>query len=391
MAAGQKEDYYELLGAAKTASEEELKKAYRKKAVQFHPDKNPGNKAAEEMFKKVSEAYEVLKDTEKRAAYDRYGHAAFQQGAGPRPGGFGGGGGGGGFHDPFDIFKEVFGQGGQGAGGGGGIFEEFFGGGGNGGGAGHGSDLRYDLEITLEEAAHGVEREISFRKLAACSHCHGSGAEPGTKRTTCPTCRGSGQVTTSRGFFHVRQACPTCHGTGSKVDKVCAKCHGEGRLNETAKINVRIPPGVDTGNKLRSAGNGEAGTQGGEAGDLYIVIHVKEHDVFERQGDDLFCEIPIKFTLATLGGTIQVPTLQGKATLKIPAGMQSATTFRLKGRGMPLLRGGGHGDQLIRVQIEVPTSLSSEQRKLLEEFARLSGDPEQPMGKGFFEKAKKFF
>ncbi|MBL9214197.1 MAG: molecular chaperone DnaJ [Opitutaceae bacterium] len=390
MATGQKEDYYELLGAAKNASEEELKKAYRKKAVQYHPDKNPGNKQAEEMFKKVSEAYEVLKDPEKRAAYDRYGHAAFQQGAGPRGGGGFSGGAGGGFHDPFDIFREVFGQGG-GGGGAGGIFEEFFGGGGNGGGAGRGSDLRYDLEITLEEAAHGVEKEISFRKLGECGHCGGSGAEPGSKRSTCPTCRGAGQVTTSRGFFHVRQACPTCHGSGQRFEKTCAKCGGQGRVNENAKINVRIPPGVDTGNKLRSAGNGEAGVQGGEPGDLYIVVHVKDHEVFERQGDDLFCEIPIKFTLATLGGSIEVPTLQGKASLKIPAGTQSGTTFRLKGRGMPHLRGSAHGDQLIRVKVDVPTHLTAEQRKILEEFARVSHDSEEPMGKGFFEKAKKFF
>ena len=386
MATGSKEDYYELLGAVKTASEEELKKAYRKKAVQFHPDKNPGNKEAEEMFKKVSEAYEVLKDPEKRAAYDRYGHAAFQQSAGPRGGG---GFGGGGFHDPFDIFREVFGQ--QG-GGGGGIFEEFFGGGGNGaGGSGRGSDLRYDIEISLEEAAHGVEKEISFRKLGECKHCHGNGAEPGTKRTTCPTCRGAGQVTTSRGFFHVRQVCPACHGAGNRFEKACIKCNGEGRVNETAKINVRIPPGVDTGNKLRSAGNGESGLLGGEAGDLYIVVHVKDHEVFERQGDDLSCEIPVKFTLASLGGSIQVPTLQGKATLKIPAGTQSGTTFRLKSRGMPHLRGSAHGDQLIRMHVEVPTHLSAEQRKALEEFGRVSGDSEEPMAKSFFEKAKKFF
>jgi molecular chaperone DnaJ len=369
MAAGQKQDYYELLGVAKNVTEEDLKKAYRKKAVQYHPDKNPGNKEAEEMFKKVSEAYEALKDPEKRAAYDRYGHAAFQQGGAPRGGG-GFGGAGGGFHDPFDIFREVFGQ--QG-GGGGGMFDQFFGGDGNGGGAGRGSDLRYDLEITLEEAARGVEKEISFRKLGSCGHCHGSGAEPGSKKTTCPTCRGAGQVTTSRGFFHVRQACPTCHGSGQKFEKVCAKCHGEGRVNETAKINVKIPAGVDTGNKLRSVGNGESGAMGGESGDLYIVVHVKDHEVFERQGDDLYCEIA------------------GKASLKIPAGTQSGTTFRLKGRGMPHLRGGSHGDQLIRVQVEVPTSLSSEQKKILEEFGRVSGDTDEPMSKGFFEKAKKFF
>jgi molecular chaperone DnaJ len=381
MAGANKEDYYELLGVAKNANEEELKKAYRKKAVQYHPDKNPGDKQAEEMFKKVSEAYEVLKDSEKRAAYDRYGHAAFQQAAGPRGGGFGGGG----FHDPFEMFREVFGQ--QG---GGGIFEQFFGGDG-GGGNGRGSDLRYDLEITLEEAAAGVEKEISFRRLGACGHCHGSGAEPGSKKTTCPTCRGAGQVTTSRGFFHVRQACPSCHGAGVRIEKVCAKCRGEGRVQENAKINVRIPAGVDTGSKLRSSGNGEAGVMGGQNGDLYIVLHVKEHEIFQRDGDDLFCEMPIKFTIAALGGAIEVPTLQGRASLKIPPGTQSGTTFRLKGRGMPHLRGGGQGDQMIRAQVDVPTSLSGEQRKLLEEFARVSGDADQPVGKSFFEKAKKFF
>jgi molecular chaperone DnaJ len=379
-----KEDYYELLGVAREATEEELKKAYRKKAVQYHPDKNPGNKQAEEMFKKVSEAYEVLKDPDKRAAYDRYGHAAFAQGGGgPRPGGASAAGG---FHDPFDIFREVFG-----GGGGGSIFEEFFGGGGGSDGAREGSDLRYDIEIALEEAARGVEKEISFRKLAPCDHCNGTGAEPGSKRVTCPSCRGAGQVTTSRGFFTVRQVCPTCHGNGTRVEKPCHECRGEGRVNKTAKLNVRVPPGVDTGSKLRSVGNGEAGVNGGPAGDLYIVIHVKEHEVFERQGDDLFCEIPIKFTLAALGGTIEVPTLSGRASLKIPTGTQSGTTFRLKERGLPGLRSGQPGDQLVRVQVEVPTHLTAEQRKKLEDFALASGDADEPVGRSFFEKAKKFF
>jgi len=381
-----KEDYYELLGVPREATDEEMKKAYRKKAVQYHPDKNPGNKQAEEMFKKVSEAYEVLKDPDKRAAYDRYGHAAFAQGGGPRPGG---GGASGGFHDPFDIFREVFSGGGGGAGGGS-IFEEFFGGGGSDG-THEGADLRYDIEITLEEAARGVEREISFRKLAACDLCHGTGAEPGSKRVTCPTCRGAGQVTTSRGFFTVRQVCPTCHGNGTRVEKPCHECRGEGRVNKTAKLNVRVPPGVDTGSKLRSVGNGEAGVNGGPAGDLYIVIHVKEHEIFERQGDDLFCEIPIKFTLAALGGTIEVPTLSGRASLKIPTGTQSGTTFRLKERGLPSLRSGHTGDQLVRVQVEVPTHLTAEQRKKLEDFALASGDADEPVGRSFFEKAKKFF
>src|ERR1700690_2713661 len=372
-----KDDYYELLGVPRSATEDELKKAYRKKAVAHHPDKNPGNKAAEEMFKKISEAYEVLKDPEKRAAYDRYGHAAFQ---GPGQGARGAGG----FHDPYDIFREVFGQGG-----GGGIFKEMFGGGHDGGR--DGSDLRYDLEITLEEAASGAEKEISFRKLVACEHCGGTGAEPGSKRVTCPTCRGAGQIRRSGGIIVFTQTCPTCGGAGVKVEKPCSACRGEGRVSKTTKLNVRIPPGVETGSRLRSAGNGEAAAAGGTAGDLYIVLTVKEHELFERQGDDLFCEIPIKFTLATLGGAIEVPTLSGKASLKIPAATQSGTTFRLRDRGLPSLRGGRHGDQLVRVHVEVPTSLTPEQRRILDEFARVSGDAKEPTSRKFFEKAKKFF
>lgn len=383
-----KEDYYHLLGVEKTVSEEELKKAYRKKAVQFHPDKNPGNKEAEEMFKKISHAYEVLKDPEKRAAYDRYGHAAFEgpgAGAGRGRGGMSGGGG---FHDPFDIFREVFGQ--QG-GGGGGIFDEMFGGGGGRVSGRDGSDLRYDLEITLEEAARGAEKEISFRKPATCEHCDGTGAEPGSKKITCPTCRGAGQVRRSGGIITFTQVCPTCAGSGTKIEKPCTACHGEGRVVKTSKLNVRIPAGVDNGSRLRSTGNGEAGLAGGHAGDLYIVLSVKDHELFERQEDNLFCEIPIKFTLATLGGTIEVPTLFGKASLKIPVGTQSGTTFRLREKGMPSLRGGRQGDQLVRVHVEVPQSLSPEQRKILEDFARISGDAHEPTSKSFFEKAKKFF
>src|SRR3954462_12758652 len=382
-----KDDYYELLGVQKGASADELKKAYRKKAVQFHPDKNPGNKEAEEMFKKVSHAYEVLSDPEKRAAYDRYGAAAFEGGGGvPRgPGGMPGGG----FHDPLDIFPEVFGH----QGGGGGIFDEMFGGGGQrrAGGGRDGDDLRYDLEITLEEAARGVEKEISFRKNVSCERCDGSGAEPGSKRITCPTCRGAGQIRRSGGIITFTQTCPSCGGAGTKVEKPCTNCRGEGRVAKTTKLNVRIPPGVDTGSRLRSSGNGEAGMAGGQSGDLYIVLAVKEHELFERQGEDLFCEIPIKFTLATLGGTIEVPTLFGKASLKIPAATQSGTTFRLRSKGMPSLRGGHQGDQLVRVQVEVPTSLTTEQRKILEEFARVSGDANEPTSRTFFEKAKKFF
>lgn len=383
-----KEDYYELLGVEKSVTADELKKAYRKKAVQYHPDKNPGDKAAEEMFKKVSHAYEVLSDAEKRAAYDRYGPAAFEGGAGAAGPRGGGGMGGGGFHDPFDIFREVFGQ--QGGRGGGGIFEEMFGGGGGGGGR-DGADLRYDLEITLEDAARGVEKEISFRKQMACERCDGSGAEPGSKRVTCSTCRGAGQVRRSGGIITFTQTCPTCGGAGTRIEKPCSGCRGEGRVARNTKLNVRIPPGVDTGSRLRSSGNGEAGLAGGQPGDLYIVLSVKEHELFERQGDDLFCEIPIKFTLAALGGSIEVPTLSGKAALKIPHGTQSGTTFRLRGRGMPSLRGGAQGDQLVRVQVEVPTVLSGEQRRLLEEFGRVSGDAAEPTSRSFFEKAKKFF
>lgn len=381
-----KEDYYELLGVSRGASPEELKKAYRKMAVKFHPDKNPGDDQAEANFKKISEAYEVLKDPEKRAAYDRYGHAAFQ-GAGA-----GAGGGAGGFHDPFDIFREVFGGGGGGGGGAGGIFEEFFGGGGGGGaGSQRGADLRYDLEITLSEAATGVEREISYRRPMSCDRCKGEGAEPGSKKVRCATCGGRGQVTTARGFFSVRQTCPTCHGIGMRLETPCKKCRGEGRVAETSKVKVRIPAGVDNGSKLRSGGNGEAGFMGAPSGDLYIVVHVKEHEIFERHGNDLFCEIPIKFTLASLGGSIEVPTLGGKATLKIPAGTQSGTTFRLRGKGMPNVRGGAYGDQLVRVHVEVPTSLTAEQKARLEEFAIACGDDKEPGGKGLFEKAKKIF
>lgn len=374
------EDYYKLLGVSRDVSPEELKKAYRKMAVKYHPDKNPGDKAAEEKFKEVSEAYEVLKDPKKRENYDRFGHAAFQQGRAP-------GGGGGGFHDPFDIFREVFS-----GGGGGGGFEEFFGGGGGAAGASrHGSDLRYDIEISLEEAASGTEKEIQYRHFISCDHCHASGAEPGSKKVTCTTCNGSGQVISSRGFFSVRQTCPTCRGSGVMIEKPCTKCGGEGRYKETTKLKVKIPAGVDTGSKLRSSRGGEAGIQGGEAGDLYIVIHIKEHEIFEREGEDLYCTVPIKFTLASLGGTIDIPTLSGKVALKIPPGTQTGTTFRVKGQGMPALRGGRKGDQLVHVEVEVPKKLSSEQRTALEAFAVACGDAEHPVGDSFFEKAKRFF
>ncbi|MGB0419088.1 MAG: molecular chaperone DnaJ [Opitutales bacterium] len=374
-------DYYEVLGASRGASEDELKKAYRKKAVKYHPDKNPGDAAAEAKFKEISEAYDVLKDSEKRAAYDRYGHAAFQQGGMGRAGGGGG-------HDPFDIFREAFG----GRGGGGGIFDDFFGGGqGSSGGAAHGSDLRYDLEITLEEAAKGVEKEIKYRRPVECKKCSGSGAEPGSSQVTCATCGGTGQVTSNRGFINFRQVCPDCSGTGKRIEKPCSECRGEGRVMDSSTVKVRIPAGVASGSKLRSAGKGEAGQLGGQAGDLYIVIHVAEHELFERHNDDLYCEIPIKFTLAALGGSISVPTLFGKGSLKIPTGTQSGTTFRLRQQGIQNLRGSGKGDLLIRVHVEVPTKLTEDQKAKLEAFADASGDPANPVSQSFVEKAKKFF
>ena len=361
-----KEDYYDLLGISKTATAEEIKKAYRKKAIQYHPDKNPGDKKAEEMFKKVSEAYEVLKDPQKRATYDQFGHDAFTQAGAGSPGG----GGFGGFHDPADIFREVFGAGG-------GIFEQMFGGRGRHSGppgAQDGDDLRYDLQISLQDAAKGLEKEISFRKAVSCTRCHGNGAEPGSTPGTCPMCHGSGQVRQGKGFMIFTQTCPTCRGTGIKIDKPCTKCHGEGRTLEEVKVKVRIPPGVDTGSRLRSVGNGEAGIHGGQPGDLYVIIHVQPHEFLERHGNDLLCEIPIKFTLAALGGSIEIPTLFEKATLKIPAGTQSGTTFRLKNQGMPSLRGNSKGDQLVRVHVEVPKNLTSKQKKILQEFAIESGD-----------------
>ncbi len=382
------EDYYDLLGVSKDASDADLKKAYRKMAVKYHPDKNQGDASAEAMFKKVSEAYEALKDPQKRAAYDRYGHAAFQ-GAGA--GGGRAGGGAGGFHDPFDIFREVFGGGGGGSSAGGGIFDDFFGGGGSTSQNNRGSDLRYDLELSLEEAAKGIEKEIKYRKLTDCSQCSGTGCEAGSKKVHCHTCGGSGHVSTSRGFISFRQECPNCQGSGVIAEKPCKSCNGDGRVNETTSVKVRIPAGVDTGSKLRSQGKGESGMNGGPAGDLYVVIHVKEHEIFEREGQDLYCEIPIKFTLAALGGTIEVPTLQGKGSLKIPTGTQSGTVFRLRGTGVPNLRGGGRGDQMVRVNIEVPKKLNSDQRKKLEDFAEACGDAGNPVEEGFFNKAKNFF
>ena len=382
-----KQDYYKVLGISRNASADEIKKAYRKMALKYHPDRNQGDPKAEEQFKKISEAYEVLKDSEKRAAYDRYGHSAFQQTGGGKAGGPGS------FHNPFDLFQEVFGKGG------GGVFEEFFGGMGGGfekasaqsqsQGQG-GADLRYDLEISLEEAAKGTEKEVSYRRRASCKRCSSTGVEPGSRKSLCNSCKGTGFIQSSRGFFNVRQTCPTCHGAGWVVQNPCTQCRGEGLQAESNRIKVRIPPGVDNGSKLRSIGQGEGGTQGLSAGDLYIVITVRDHDLFIREDDDLYCEIPIKFTLAALGGKIEVPTFYGKAALKIPAGTQSNTVFRLARYGMTNLKTGQRGDQLIRVNIEVPKNLKGKERQLLEEYAVTCGDAKNPISKSFLEKAKKY-
>ena len=378
-----KRDYYEVLGVARTATDDEIKKSYRKLAVKFHPDKNPGDKAAEEQFKELGQAYEALSDPQKRAAYDQYGHAAFD----PRSRASRGGGSGGGFHDPFDIFREVFS-----GGGGGGIFDEFFGGGRTDpNGPQRGDDLRYDMEITLEEAAHGCEREITVTKSERCEACHGSGGEEGSRVKTCPTCGGRGQVLTSRGIFSIAQTCPACEGAGRVIEKPCRTCRGAGRHEKSSKIHLRIPAGVDTGARLRSSGNGDAGLRGGPNGDLYVVLRLKAHEIFQREGDDLLCEVPIGFVQAALGADVEVPTLEGRATVKIPAGTQPGTIFRLKGKGIKNIQGYGHGDLHVRVSVEVPTRLDGDQRRKLEEFSALCNGKESPISQGFFEKAKRFF
>jgi molecular chaperone DnaJ len=376
-----KRDYYEILDVSRDADADEIKKSYRKLAVKYHPDKNPGDHTAEERFKELGEAYEALSDPQKRAAYDQYGHAAFD--ARQRAArGFGGAGG---FHDPFDIFKEVFG------GGSASIFESIFGGGGERSGPQRGDDLRYDLEISLEEAATGCEREISVSKLDRCETCGGLGAEKGSAVKVCSTCGGRGQVMMSRGIFSIAQTCPHCKGNGRILEKPCKSCHGEGRQERTSKIKLKIPPGVDSGTRLRSSGNGEAGFRGGLQGDLYVILHVKAHEIFQRDGDDLHCEVPVSFVQAALGAEIEVPTLEGKAAIKIPAGTQPGAAFRVKGKGVKNLQGYGNGDLHARIQVEVPTRLSQEQKAKLSEFAALCDGRETPITQSFFEKAKKFF
>ncbi len=381
-----KRDYYQVLGVERNATPDEVKKAYRKLAVKYHPDKNPGDKAAEDKFKELGEAYEIISNPDKRAAYDRYGHQAFSQG--------GGMGGGGGVHDPFDVFREVFGSGGRG--GGGGIFESIFGDGfgqdtGERGGRGRGADLRYDMQITFQEAARGVEKEIEIAKLQSCDICHGSGAEPGSKVTTCATCGGQGQVAVTRGFFNIAQTCPRCRGAGQTIEKPCRACHGEGRTEKTSKIKIKIPAGVEDGTRLRSSGQGEGGSRGGPSGDLYVVLHVEAHDVFQREGTDLFCSVPISFAKAALGGEVKVPTLEGSAVLKVPAGTPSGKVFRLRGKGMPEVHGRGVGDLHVKLYVEVPTKLNLDQKHKLQAFADSCDEHTHPEENSFFKKAKDFF
>lgn len=385
----EKRDYYEVLGVTKTASEDEIKKAYKKMARKYHPDLNRDNpKEAEEKFKEVNEAYSVLSDPQKKAQYDQFGHAAFDGSAGA--GGFGGGFSGGGFSsaDMGDIF-----------GGFGDIFGDFFGGRSS---SSHrnapvqGSDLRYDLEISFEEAAFGLEKELTVPRTEQCSKCHGTGAAPGTSPTTCPDCHGSGTVqksiNTPLGRMMTSSTCSKCHGTGKIIKTPCPNCHGSGKETVTRKIRVKIPKGVDHGSRIRVAGAGEAGERGGANGDLYVYVFIKPHKLFKRDGANVLCEVPISFVQASLGDTIEVPTLYGKVEMKIPAGLQSGTIMRLEGKGIPILRRENQkGDQLVRVKVLTPQRLSQEQKDLLRKFAALSDENVNPEQKSFMDKLRDLF
>jgi len=373
-----KRDFYEVLGVNKDASDDEIKKAYRKLAMKFHPDRNPDNPKAEEHFKEAKEAYENLSDTQKRAAYDQYGHAGVDQQAG-MGGGFGGAGMGG-FADAFgDIFGDIFG----GAGGRGGRSNVY-----------RGADLRYNLEISLEEAARGTETKIRIPTMAACDTCHGSGAKAGTKPETCPTCAGHGQVRMQQGFFSIQQACPKCHGSGKVIASPCPTCQGSGRVKQHKTLAVKIPSGVDEGDRIRLSGEGESGVNGGPPGDLYVVIQIRPHSVFQRDHNDLHCEMPISFTTAALGGEIEIPTLDGHAKIKIPSETQSGKVFRLRGKGIKGVRSSIYGDLLCHVVLETPVNLTERQKELLKELEALSWGHEathNPRSKSWMDKVKAFF
>ncbi|GIU52197.1 chaperone protein DnaJ [Shewanella sairae] len=369
-----KRDYYEVLGVGRDTSEREIKKAYKRLAMKFHPDRNPGDKEAEANFKEVKEAYEILTDSDKKAAYDQFGHA----GVDPNRGGGGYGGG----ADFGDVFGDVFG--------------DIFGGGRRGGQrqAARGSDLRYNLELSLEEAVRGLTKELRIPTLAACDVCDGSGAKKGSSPTTCGTCHGQGQVQMRQGFFAVQQACPTCHGRGKIIKDPCNKCHGEGRVEKSKTLSVKIPAGVDTGDRIRLSGEGEAGEYGAPPGDLYVQVSVREHAIFQRDGNNLYCEVPISFSKAALGGEIEVPTLDGKVNLKIPAETQTGRMFRMRGKGVKSVRSHAVGDLLCKVVMETPVNLNERQKELLREFEEtLTGQSKKhsPKAEGFFDGVKKFF
>lgn len=370
-----KRDYYEILGVSKGVDAKELKKAYRKLAMKYHPDRNPDDKDADAKFKEATEAYEILGDQQKRAAYDQYGHA----GVDPNAAGGGFGGGGGNFSDVFgDVFGDIFGGGG--------------GGGGRRGGPQRGSDLRYTMDLSLEEAVRGIEKKIRVPTLTSCDPCGGSGAKPGTKPKTCGTCGGAGQVRMQQGFFSVQQTCPTCRGQGTIIDDPCNSCHGRGVKEETKTLSVKIPPGVDTGDRIRLSGEGEAGAMGGPAGDLYVQVSVREHELFHRDGRNLYCDVPISIVDAALGGELEIPTLDGRVKLKIPAETQSGKLFRLRSKGVTPVRGGAAGDLLCRVQVETPVNLNSNQKDLLMKFQEsLTGEKHSPQKKSWFEGVKRFF
>lgn len=373
-----KRDYYEVLGVDKGASDQDIKKAYRRMAMKFHPDRNPGDKAAEESFKEVNEAFEVLSDSQKKAAYDQYGHA----GVDPSMGGMGGAGGfaGGNFGDIFgDVFGDIFGAGG----------------GRSRSSVQRGADLRYQLELSLEEAVRGVSKKIRIPTLVSCTNCDGTGAKKGTHPITCNTCGGVGQVRMQQGFFAMQQTCPDCRGTGKVIKDPCEVCRGEGRVQEYKTLSVKIPPGVDSGDRIRLAGEGEAGVNGGPSGDLYVQIGVAEHQIFQREGKDLFCEVPITFVDAALGGELEVPTLEGRVKLKIPPETQTGKLFRLRGKGVVPVRGGSAGDLMCRVVVETPVKLTERQRELLKEldetFKKEGVAHQSPKKQTFFDSVKKFF